>query len=165
MKVCEHMCVTEAQPSFEMVLQWRHEPNEQVVPVTVSLNGPGPLMGKPSILIHSPPKLGKRNLIVRKEDYWIFHTSLHPSMYISMVSSTIFQRICSGHASDLPPKLYGQHIFLVFYTWLTVVSTPNLRQSASNLYQKYFRRRDKSLLVFNLSACYTSLKISCLGTP
>lgn len=70
MKVCERMCVTEAQPSFETVLQWRHEPDEHKVPGTVSLNGPGPLMGKPSILIHSPPKLGKCNLIVRRGDYF-----------------------------------------------------------------------------------------------
>lgn len=76
------MWVTEAQPSGEALLQWRHEPSEQIVPVTVSLNGPGPLMGKPSILIHSPPKLGKRNLVVRNEDYRIFHISVHPQRIV-----------------------------------------------------------------------------------
>lgn len=51
---CEQMWVTEAHPLARCCFSGNT--NAHVVPVTVSLNGPGPLMGKASILIHSPPK-------------------------------------------------------------------------------------------------------------
>lgn len=82
---CEQMCVTEAHPLAGCCFS--DDMNGHAVPVMVSLNAPGPLMGKPSILIHSPPKLGKRNLIVRNEDYWVFIVQCIPHICLDGLSS------------------------------------------------------------------------------
>lgn len=72
--------------------------------MAVSLNGPGPLMGKPSILIHSPPKLGKCNWIVRNEVCGILRSSEHPSDSSNGLSEGFSQAV-----SNSTPKLRGQH--------------------------------------------------------